>query len=169
MLIELAATSLFRAKWSEEIHAEWIGALLHDRPDIEPAKLEYTRLQMDTAVLDCIVSGHMVLVPILALPDPKDRHVLAAAIHSGADAIVTFNLKDFPQDVCDGYNLEVLHPDDFIRFQFDFDNAAVILAAKRCRGRLMKPPKSTDEYLEILAQQRLPATVAALAPFATII
>lgn len=124
---------------------------------------------MDAAVLDSLVEGHMDLIESLSLPDPDDRHVLAAAIHAGADAIVTFNLKDFPPETCSQYQLEILHPDDFIRFQFDFDSAAVILAAQKCRKRLQNPPKTAEEYLETLALQRLPATVAALAPFVSVL
>jgi hypothetical protein len=143
--------------------------LLHDRPDLTWEKLDRTRRLMDEAVLDCLVSGHMDLVASLDLPDPDDRHVLAAAIHAGGDAIVTFNLKDFPANVAEQYDLEILHPDDFIRFQFDLDNAAVILAAKRCRERLQWPAQSSDEYLDTLARQRLPKTVAALVPFTTVL
>jgi hypothetical protein len=124
---------------------------------------------MNDAVLDSVVEGHHDLIGTLSLPDPDDRHVLAAAIHAGADAIVTFNLKDFPQPVLDQYNLEALHPDDFIQFQYDFNNAAVIIAARRCRGRLKSPPRTADEYLDILQQQRLPKTVDILRPYATVI
>ena len=119
--------------------------------------------------LNSMVEGHETLIDGLELPDPDDRHVLAAAIHAGADAIVTFNLRDFPADAVDRYNLEVLHPDDFIQFQYDFNNAAVIIAAQRCRGRLKKPPKTAVEYLDTLAQQRLPKTVALLSPYTAII
>ncbi|MBS0481870.1 MAG: PIN domain-containing protein [Proteobacteria bacterium] len=169
LLLELASASLFRAKWSEQIHAEWIESVLRDRPDLARDKLNRTAHLMNEAVLDCLVDGHLGLIDSLALPDPNDRHVLAAAIHAGADAIVTFNLKDFPVDTCDQYQLEVLHPDDFIRFQFDFDNSAVIIAATRCRQRLQNPPKTAQEYLETLTHLRLPATVAALMPFASVL
>jgi predicted nucleic acid-binding protein len=169
LLLELAACSLFRAKWSNEIHDEWIDGVLANRNDLNRQKLERTRSLMDDAVLDCLVEGHMDLVPSLRLPDPNDRHVLAAAIHAGADAIITFNIKDFPQDTCGHYQLEVLHPDDFIRFQFDFDNAAVILAAKRCRSRLQYPAVGVADYLETLSKQRLPKTVDALLPFSSVL
>ena len=53
-------------------------------------------------------------------------HVLAAAIHSSADAIVTFNLKDFPKQELGKYNIEAIHPDDFIFYQFDFSTSTVI-------------------------------------------
>jgi len=167
--MELAAASLFRAKWSEDIHDEWTSALLKDRADLTAKQLRRTCDLMNAAVPDAIVEGHHCLIDGLALPDPNDRHVLAAAIHSGADAIVTFNLRDFPPAVMEQFNLEVLHPDDFIQFQYDFNNAAVIIAARRCRERLRKPPQSVAEYLDTLAQQRLPKTVSLLAPYATVI
>jgi predicted nucleic acid-binding protein len=168
-LMELASASLFRAKWSEDIHKEWTSALLGDRPDLTSKQLRRTCDLMNAAVPDSIVTGHHCLIDSLALPDPNDRHVLAAAIHAGADAIVTFNLRDFPQEIMQQFNLEVLHPDDFIQFQYDFNNAAVIIAARRCRERLKNPPKSVNEYLETLAQQRLPKTVSLLAPYSTVI
>lgn len=169
LLLEMAAASLFRAKWSNEIHDEWIRNLLANRTDLTAEKLERTRAFMDSAVLDCLVEGHMDLVSSLELPDPDDRHVLAAAIHCGADAIVTFNLKDFPPPIAAQYQIEVLHPDDFVRFQFDFDNARVIVAAERVRARLKNPEISADEYLDILARQGLTKTAAVLEPFRTII
>ena len=160
---------MFRAKWSAKIHEEWTSALLKDRADLTPEQLARTCELMNAAVLDCLVEGHETLVGSLSLPDPDDRHVLAAAIHAGADAIVTFNLRDFPQDVQNLYSIEVLHPDDFIQFQYDFNNAAVIIAAQRCRSRLKKQPKTPAEYLETLQQQRLPKTAALLTPYLSVI
>lgn len=166
--MELAAASLFRAKWSDDIHEEWIGALLKQRPDLATA-LSRTRTLMNEAVLDSLIAGHRDLIPSLALPDPDDRHVLAAAIHAGADAIITFNLKDFPKAIAAQYNIEILHPDDFIEFQYDFENAALIIAAQRCRARLKNPPMSVEEYFETLARQKLPKTVAALLPYSSVL
>ena len=169
ILLELASASLFRAKWSEEIHDEWMRNLLAKRKDLKKRDLNRTKALMNQAVLDCLVEGYEDLIPSLTLPDPDDRHVLAAAIHCGADAIVTFNTKDFPQEIRDKYQIEILHPDDFIHFQFDFNNAAVIVAAQRCRARLKNPPLSVEEYFESLARQRLSKTIAALAPFESVI
>ena len=95
--MELAAASLFRAKWSEQIHDEWIRSLLRDRKDLTADQLARARALMNEAVLDCLVDKYDDLIPGLSLPDPDDRHVLAAAIRSGADAIITFNVKDFPE------------------------------------------------------------------------
>jgi hypothetical protein len=103
------------------------------------------------------------------LPDPDDRHVLAAAVHARADAIITFNRIDFPDEVLRPQNLEAIHPDDFLTFQLDLNEAAVIGAANAVCRRLTKPPKSGQEYLDILLKQRLPKTVAMLRPYQSLI
>lgn len=168
-LLELAACGLFRARWSDMIHAEWMRNVLRDRPDLSAERLLRTRLLMDEHAQDCLVTGFEALIPALHLPDADDRHVMAAAIHAHADAIVTFNLRDFPADYLASYNLTSIHPDDFIGQQLDLDEAAVIIAARCCRLRLKNPPRSADDYLTTLERQGLPKTVAALRPFAALI
>ena len=96
ILMQLAVTDLVRAKWTADIHEEWITALLESQPHRRRADLERTRSLMDSAVRDCLVMGYAGLIPSLSLPDPDDRHVLAAAIVGRCDVIVTRNLKDFP-------------------------------------------------------------------------
>jgi len=98
LLVELAYRSVIRARWTAEIQEEWMRNLRANRPDIEPGRLERTRARMDQ-VRGCLVAGHLDLIPSLDLPDPDDRHVLAAAIHCGANLIVTKNLKDFPKAI----------------------------------------------------------------------
>jgi predicted nucleic acid-binding protein len=90
LLTELAAAHIFQARWTEAIHDEWIRALLADRPDLSREQLLRTKELMNRAVLDCLVSGYEYLIPSITLPDPNDRHVVAAAIHGRADAVVTF-------------------------------------------------------------------------------
>ncbi len=97
LLMRLALTDLYRARWSDQIHEEWITAVLRNRPDLSRAQLERTRSLMNAYVRDALVDGYQSLVPALELPDPNDRHVLAAAIQCGADLILTFNLDDFPE------------------------------------------------------------------------
>ena len=96
LVVRLGQTGLIQARWSDEIHEEWMRNLLNNNPRITRERLERTRSLMNGAVRDCIVTGHMHLVDSLTLPDPDDRHVLAAAIQVGAELIVTFNLADFP-------------------------------------------------------------------------
>jgi hypothetical protein len=89
LLMQLAVADLFQARWTKEIHDEWTRNLLADRPDIKPASLARCRELMNRHVSDCLVTGYEALRPTLTLPDPDDRHILAAAIHGQAGAIVT--------------------------------------------------------------------------------
>ena len=101
VLLELAEARLYRPIWSKDIHEEWIRAVTRSRPDIAPEKLERRRAAMDRALPDACVSGYQRLIPAIELPDPDDRHVVAAAIRAKAQVIVTFNEKRFPR-VCVG-------------------------------------------------------------------
>ncbi len=158
--MELAASGLFKAKWTETIHEEWIRNVLKDRRDITADQLSRTKSLMIAALMDSMVEGYHELIPILTLPDENDRHVLAAAIVSLSDVIVTFNLSDFPADTLALHDIEAVHPDDFILRHFGLNEAAIVMAAQRCRARLKNPPKSAEVYLETLQRQGLPKTVA---------
>jgi hypothetical protein len=83
---------------------------------------------MKRAVPDCLVTGFEALVDGLTLPDPNDRDLVAAAICAGAQAIVTFNLKDFPDDTLASYNVEAKHPDDFVLETIDLAPGVVTKA-----------------------------------------
>lgn len=161
-LMHLAMTDLFRARWTDTIHEEWIRAVLRDRPDLSRARLERTRALMDAAVLDPLVEDSADLIPGLALPDPNDRHVLAAAIRAGADVIVTANLADFPREALAPHGIEAQHPDAFISGLIELAHMRVCSALRMHRESLRHPPKSVDEYIETLARQSLPRTVSAL-------
>ncbi len=108
LLLELALSDFYRAKWSNAIHEGWIDALLRRRPDIPATRLERTRRLMDAHVRDDMVSGYR----NLPLPDPNDRHIVAAAIHGEADIIVTANLKNFPASALSPDGLNTEHPDE---------------------------------------------------------
>lgn len=88
LLVRLALTNLFQARWTDEIHDEWTRNVLANRPDISPGSLARCRELMDLHVSDCLVTGYQSLISTLTLPDADDRHVLAAAIHAGAAFIV---------------------------------------------------------------------------------
>ena len=162
LLLQLATTGLFRAKWSADIHEEWITAVLRERKDLKRAQLDRTRELMDAHTHDCVVTGHEALISALQLPDPGDRHVLAAAIRGRADVVVTSNLTDFPKAVLSSYDIEAQHPDDFLAHLIDLAPPAVCVAARVCRGRLKNPPVTVDQYLAALERLRLPQTVVFL-------
>jgi cytosine/adenosine deaminase-related metal-dependent hydrolase len=161
LLLRLALTDLFRARWSDMIHDEWTRNLLVQRPELGE-RLVRTRALMNAHVRDCLVSGFEHLIPSIDLPDANDRHVAATAIHSGASLIVTFNLKDFPDDALQRYNLAAQHPDDFIVDLLDLHPARVCEAVAGHRRSLRNPPKTVDEYLDTLLKQGLTQTAALL-------
>lgn len=168
-LVWLAITGACRARWSEAIHDEWIRNVLANRPAVLKASLERCRELMDGNVPDSLVTGYEELVPGLALPDPDDRHVLAAAIQGGADCIVTFNLKDFPKASLSPYRIEAIHPDDFVSQLLETSPVSVCLAARRQRELLKSPPKAVFEHLTTLENVGLVQTAALLRPFSDLI
>jgi len=169
LLLELAASGLFRAKWTERIHDEWIQNLLRKRPDLTPAKLERTRHLMNESVEDCLIEGYEHLCSQLDLPDPDDRHVLAAAIKGQAQMIITYNLKDFPVESLENYGIEAQHPDDFFLNQSDLHLPVFLSSVKNCRNRMKNPPKTSDEYLEIFRKHSLIKTVEFLESYIELI
>lgn len=169
LLMRLALTDLFRARWTDQIHDEWIRNVLQNRPDLKPEQLERTRMLMNAHVRDCLVTGYEPLIEGLTLPDPDDRHVLAAAIRTRASVIVTFNLDDFPRDAIEPFGIEAQHPDEFVTHLIDLNPGMVCAAVKRQRASLRNPPRTVEEFLETLAQQHLPETVAHLREFAELI
>lgn len=166
-LMWLSQTDLFKARWTDDIHHEWITAL--EQKGHSLAKLERLRDLMDQHVMDAKVVGYESLIPTLTLPDPKDRHVLAAAIRSNADAIVTFNLKDFPQEALIPYEIEVIHPDDFIIYQIEFSPERICDAFKRQRTTKSRPHLSVDDLLRQLRRCGLPQTAQTLEQYQTLI
>lgn len=162
LFIRVAQTGIVWARWTESIHDEWVRNVLKDNPQVTAERLARTRTLMNEAVRDCLVTGYEDLIESLTLPDPDDRHVLAAAIRGGAEVIVTFNLKDFPQEVLARFDIEARHPDDFMLSLFDVAPGVVCGAVKRQREGLRNPPKTADELLETLECQGLPQVVARL-------
>ena len=168
-LMHLAAWSqVFQAKWSEDIHAEWLNALLRKRPDLDATKLQRTRNLMDIAVPDALIeqTRYRSLIQSLSLPDPKDRHVLAAAIACRAQLIVTFNLKDFPSAMLESYQIDAIHPDKFVSGLIDLNERVVLRCLQRQALALRNPPSSTPQILAKL-EQLLPLATARMRPLAS--
>jgi predicted nucleic acid-binding protein len=165
VLMQMALTDLYRAKWSPMIHEEWMRNLLQSRPDLSRERLQRIRELMDAHTRGCVVTGFENLIDALELPDPGDRHVLAAAIHGRADVIVTYNLRHFPPEHLSRYGIEAQHPDEFLTHLIDLAPGTVCAAARTHRLRLKNPPKTVAEYLETLEHQSLSQFAAQLRAF----
>lgn len=169
LFIRLAQAGLVRAKWTETIHDEWLRNVVEDNPRLSSDRLVRTRDLMNAAVRDCLVTGHEDLIDSLTLPDPDDRHVLAAAIRSGANVIVTCNLRDFPEATLARYDIEAMHPDDFLVGLLELAPGPVCTAVKRQREGLRNPPRTAGELLATLEGQGLTQAAARLRPFVELI
>ena len=169
IFLQLAVTDLFKAKWTADIHREWIEALMRKDPQRDRAALDRTRGLMDQATRDSLITGYEPLSESLTLPDPDDRHVLAAAIVGRCDIIVTQNLKDFPDAELAPFSIEAQHPDEFLCDHLSVAPGSVCSAVRKVRARLLKPPYSVKEYLGTLTRQGLVATAGELQSFAELL
>jgi predicted nucleic acid-binding protein len=162
LLIRIAQAGLVQAKWTNQILDEVFRNLIANRPDLDVENLRRTRELMCRSVRDCLVLGYESLSDTLKLPDPGDRHVLAAAIKARAQVIVTTNLKDFPSDVLSQWNVEAKHPDEFVLDQIDLDRQVVYGAVQRIADSWRQPPGTVDDVLRSLDRDGLVESVAAL-------
>lgn len=146
----LAAAIVYQPRWTEDIHAEWMRNVLKDNPEITAAQLERTRRLMDRVSDESLVTDYEKHISTLALPDPDDRHVLAAAIEAKASVIVTFNLSDFPASTLRRYGIRATHPDKYLAALFDDAPELFLMGVRDHRASLKKPPKDVDDYIETL-------------------
>jgi hypothetical protein len=160
--MRLALANLYRPLWTEQIHQEWIKSLLQKRTELSQEQLTRTKNLMNQHAGDALVTDYEHLIFQLSLPDQNDRHVLAAAIHGGANTILTFNLQDFPLAVLEEYNLKAQHPDDLILKLVKLDQQKVKSVVAQHRLALKNPPKTPWEYLETLRNQGLQLSVLAM-------
>ncbi len=161
LLLQLSFAGLFRARWTTLINDEWTRNLLARRPELAD-RIDRTRAVMQRAIPDALVANYEPLVAMLSLPDPDDRHVLAAAISAEADVIVTFNLKDFPASTLAEYGIEALHPDVFLQSIIAASPGRFLSSARDCLSRLTHPPVEKREYLQVLRRLGLESTATFL-------
>ena len=162
LLVRIENTGIVRARWSERILDECFYSILERRPDLSPGALSRTRELMCDAVPDCLVKGFEHLEAGLQLPDAKDTHVLAAAIRAGAQAIVTFNLKDFPDHVLERYDMEAKHPDEFVVDSIDLAPAAIARCVTEQAAACRNPELTIEQVLDTLRGAGLAQSVARL-------
>lgn len=162
LLLRLAVKGLVRARWTAEILDECFRNILSNRPDLSEQSLLRTRDLMNRAIPDVLVIGYEGLVPGLDLPDPDDRHVLAAAIRAGAQVIVSANLSDFPSEKLAAYAIDAQHPDEFVMHLLDLAPGVVCATVAEQASALKTPRRTVPELLDILRGNGLVQSVARL-------
>ena len=164
-LLRAAEAGLYRPLWSAEILREVRSAVLDVHPGIPPTHVDARLTAMQSAFEDATVLGWEPLVDGIVLGgDPDDRHVVAAAVRGGAEAVVTANTKDFPEEPLSALGLHAVHPDDFLLDLADLDPptmVAVIESQSRGTGR---PPLSPGQVLDSLGRAGTPGFAASMRP-----
>jgi predicted nucleic acid-binding protein len=162
VLVQCAFDGLVEARWTDDIHAEWMRNLAANAPGTSLERLERTRDLMKAVLPDADVAGHQDLIPNLSLPDPDDRHVLAAAIAGKASLIVTWNLRHFPAADLRSHGVAAISPDDFLVGLHSTFRNELIASVRRARQNLRKTLPSADEFINTLKGQGLTAFSAIL-------
>jgi predicted nucleic acid-binding protein len=138
-LLRLAETPRqYIPKWSDQILEE-VTRNLEGRRKLAPAKIAHLIRQIESHFPEARITGYQKLIDAMT-NDPKDRHVLAAAVHFGAQVIVTSNLKDFPPDSLSKWRIEARHPDNFLIELLSHDPEAVV-------GKLLDQAATIDRPL----------------------
>jgi predicted nucleic acid-binding protein len=161
-LLRLAADGFYRPLWSAQILAEVEYAILRVHPGLAPEQVARRVATMDAAFSDAGVTQWEQVAAGLDLPDQDDRHVLAAAIAGGAQAIVTFNLKDFPAEKLAPRGIEARHPDEFLLDQLDLSPSALLDVLVNQAADLTRPPMDLAGLLNSLARCSVPNFVEAV-------
>lgn len=155
ILVQAAVDRLVDARWTDEIHDEWVRNLAAAAPGIPAERLQAICRLMNAAVPGATVSGYTDLIPTVTLPDPDDRHVVAAAITAGATFIITWNLRDFPAKALAKHHLRRQTPDVFLAEIYDQAPDLVVGSLANARRNLQKSRVSAPEFIGILAGQKL--------------
>lgn len=152
--LRLAERGLYRVLWSpdiiDELHRNLVEA------GIDARHVDRLVAEMGSAFPDAEVTGYSALIEGLTC-DPKDRHVLAAAVRANASGIVTFNLDDFPAPSVDPFEVEVIDPDTFLLDQLDLAPSVVLDELARQAAANRREPKTLPSILDALARAGVPS------------
>ena len=160
VLVQMAADRLVEARWTEQIHDEWIRNLTANVPTIPVERLQVTRQLMNNALSAAMVSDYQDHIPMVHLTDPDDRHVVAAGIAAGAGLVITWNLRDFPAPELKRHGLRKLSPDAFLSDLYDQAPDLVVGSLANARRNLSKTRVSAPDFVLILNNQKLTKLVA---------
>lgn len=161
-LLRSAHAGLCAVRWSAAVQREWAQAFKRRRPALDPGAIDARNAAMNEALPEALVSAYEAGVEDLELPDPDDRHVLAAAIHARADFIVTYNLRDFPPAALKARRLCAIDPDAFLHALHATAPERFARIGREIVAAWDDPRIDERGFFERLARLRLHRTAAAL-------
>ena len=150
-LLRAADAGLYAPRWSATILEETRRNLV-SQLGLSESQAQRLIDTIQTYFPEAVVTGYESLIDVMT-NHPKDRHVLAAAVVSGAEVIVTSNLRDFPSLALGPFGIEAQSPDDFLVGLLYDDSERMVQVVVEQAQDLHAPPMSVDELLDILATQ----------------
>ena len=156
-LLRVAEHNLYRPLWTSRIIDEAAGAIAEIHPDISRERIRQRFTAMDDAFEDARIEGYEGLIDGVTLPDPDDRHVVAAALQGRGDSIVTANIRHYPESVLDPLNIDVIHPDSFLLDQLDLAPALILDVLYQQAAHTRRPPLSPVDVVARLARAGAPS------------
>ena len=156
ILFWFAHYDLYTPKWSEHIFDEWKRVMIEKGVSEEEASKRIAKA--NAAFPDALVKNYKGLIEHLVLPDKDDRHILAAAIKTNANLIVTNNIKDFPQAYLQSFSLSAKTADDFLTDIIDFNQEEAVIAFKEMVLKKKNPKQDEFEVLTLLRNAGLTDT-----------
>ncbi len=151
VLLRLAEAHTYRPLWSAHVLDEVERTLPTIHTNMTAAKARQRVADMRTHFRDADVTGYESLIPAMT-NDPKDRHVLAAALTGGAAIIVTPNLRDFSRAALQPHNIDAVHPDTFLLDQLDLYPEVTVRCLKELIEDRKRPALTLDAFLVQLAR-----------------
>jgi len=160
LLFWFAHYEMYTPKWSKHIFDEWKDVML--RRGVSSEEIGKRVQKASLAFPDALVKQYEGLIEVLDLPDEKDRHVLAAAIKTNADLVVSNNIKDFPEKILNSFGIKIKTADDFLTDLIDLNGETAIEAFKEMVLNKKNPDLDEYEVLKQLRKNRLTDTAAYL-------
>ena len=153
-LMGAAEAGLFQMRWTDDIFSMKSWRTLISDIGISEAQAERRIAAMKRTLPDALITSHRRLIASMpAEVDEKDRHVMAAAVKSGAPVIVTSNLRDFPASALALYAIEAQSPDDFLMDLYLTDADAVAEIIKTQAAELIRKPRTPLQVIEAIGLQ----------------
>ncbi|CRK60779.1 hypothetical protein [Alloactinosynnema sp. L-07] len=142
LLLRLAEADTYRLLWSEQVLQE----VERNLPKVTADKARKRVDAMRAAFPDAMVTGYEPLINGMT-NHPKDRHVLAAAVRANTEVIVTANLKDFPAEALTPYDIDAVHPDDFLMDQLDLYPEQTVTCVLEMLADCNHPPITAESFM----------------------
>jgi hypothetical protein len=156
ILLWFAHYELYTPKWSHDIFIEWAEVMR--RKNVSEEDIELRIENVNLAFPGAFVHDYDSIIETLNLPDVKDRHVLAAAIKSNSEIIVTNNLKDFPESYLKGFNITAKNADDFLTDLIDLNHEIALAAFQMMVSHKKNPDLDEYQVLDICRKNGLKDT-----------